>query len=77
LIVEGASLQVSEQIRECYRHADHCARHAKEARDPALRQAFLDCERSWRKLARSYERSEGIEVYKKVGDLASWQVGNT
>jgi hypothetical protein len=59
-------LQASEQIRECYWHADQCAAHAKEVRDPALRRAFLDCEQRWRKLARSYEISERIEAYKKV-----------
>ena len=58
---------MSEQIRECYVHADQCARHAKEVRDPTLREAFLDCERRWRKLARSYEISESIEASKKVG----------
>ena len=60
-------MQMSEQIRECYVHADQCARHAKEVRDPALREAFLDCERRWRKFARSYEISERIEASKKVG----------
>ena len=64
-IVEGG--QVSEQISECYWHADQCARHAKDVRDPALREAFLDCERRWRKLARSYEISKRIEASKKVG----------
>jgi hypothetical protein len=60
-------LQMSEQIRECYRAADQCARHAKEVHDSVLREAFLDCERRWRKLARSYEISERIEASKKVG----------
>jgi hypothetical protein len=42
---------LSENIRECYRHAENCRREAKEQRDPVFRQDFLDCERRWLLLA--------------------------
>ena len=56
---------LSENIRDCYRHAEHCRRRAKEQSDPLLRQDFLDCERRWRLLARSYELAERMEALSK------------
>jgi hypothetical protein len=47
---------VSEQIRECYEHAEDCGRKAAQT-DPGLRQDFLDMERRWLALAKSYELS--------------------
>jgi len=46
---------VSEQIRECLRHAEDCARKAAAQTDPTLKADFLDMERRWLSLARSYE----------------------
>jgi hypothetical protein len=46
---------VSEQIRECLRHAEDCARNAAAQTDPTLKADFLDMERRWLFLARSYE----------------------
>ena len=48
---------VSEQVRECYEHAEDCARKAAAQTDPGLRQDFLDMERRWLALAKSYELS--------------------
>jgi len=64
---EGRALRnaLSENIRDCYRHAEHCRRRAKEQSDPLLRQDFLDCERRWRLLERSYERAERMEALSK------------
>ena len=41
----------SEQLRDCYRHAQDCARKAAEQTDPNLKQDFLVIERRWRFLA--------------------------
>jgi hypothetical protein len=46
---------LSDDIRECYQLASDCARRAKAEADPQLRQDFLDMERRWLFLARSYE----------------------
>ncbi len=54
---------LAEQIRECYRRAEECARQAKEQRDPMLQKAYLDCERRWLKLARGYELDKRINRY--------------
>jgi len=37
---------LSEQIRDCYRHAQDCARKASEETDPNLKQDFLELEES-------------------------------
>ena len=56
---------LSEQIRECYEHAEECARKAAAQSDPALKQDFLDMERRWLALARSYELSQ------RLGDFSA------
>jgi len=52
---------LSQDIAECYRHAGDCAQKAKNEHDPDLRQDFLDLERRWVFLARSYEFAEQLE----------------
>ncbi len=47
----------SEQIRECLSYAEECARKAAAQTNPTLQQDFLDMERRWLALARSYESS--------------------
>jgi hypothetical protein len=54
---------LSEQIRECYRHAEDCSRHAQAQCDANLKQNFLDAERRWLKLAASYELAERLERF--------------
>jgi hypothetical protein len=56
--------KLSEEIAECYRHAENCAQRAKVESDPGLRQDFLDIERRWITLARSYELTERIERFQ-------------
>jgi hypothetical protein len=51
---------LSEEIRECYRHAEDCARQAAAQTCPNLKQNFLDMERRWMSLARSYEFTEQL-----------------
>ncbi len=64
---EGALFEnLSENIRECYRHAENCRREAKGQRDPVIRQDFLDCERRWLLLARGYERAGRLETIART-----------
>ena len=46
---------VSEEIRNCYAHAETCARQAAEQTDPKLREDFLALKAAWLKLARLRE----------------------
>jgi hypothetical protein len=47
-------LNLSEQIRECLQHAEHCARKAKSASSAELRDDYLMIEKKWLSLAQSY-----------------------
>ena len=49
---------VSEHVRECYEHAEYCARKAATQTDPRIKQDYLDLERHWLTLAHSFEFSE-------------------
>ena len=51
---------LSEQIRDCLRHAEDCARQAAAQTCPKLKEDFLDMERRWLFLARSYEFTERV-----------------
>jgi hypothetical protein len=54
---------LSEQIRECVQHAEDCARQAAAQTCPKLKGDFLDMERRWLFLARSYEFSERVATF--------------
>ena len=54
-------LNVTDDVRECYRHAEECARQAQSVSNPEFRRDFLDLELRWLKLARSYEVSERLK----------------
>ena len=51
---------LSEDIRHCLRHAEDCARKAAAYTDPNLKEDFLQLERRWLSLARSYEFTERL-----------------
>ena len=51
---------LSAEISECYRHAHDCARQAAAQADPMLKQDFLDMERRWLYLARSYDFTKSL-----------------
>jgi hypothetical protein len=51
---------LSEEIRECQRLAEDCARKAAAQSDPKIKQDFLDLEVRWLFLARSYEFTERL-----------------
>jgi hypothetical protein len=46
---------LSDQVRKCHLHAEHCARQAGVQTDPKLKYDFLEMERRWLVLSRSYE----------------------
>jgi hypothetical protein len=52
---------LSADIAECYRHASDARERAEHSRDPATKADFLDLERRWTALARSYELTTRIE----------------
>ena len=52
---------LSDQIRDCYAHAEECARKAAAQTDRRLKQDFLDMEKRWLSLAKSYELSEQLD----------------
>jgi hypothetical protein len=52
--------KLSDDIRECYEHAEDCEHQAAQQSDPGLRQDFSDVARRWRFLAKSYETTEQI-----------------
>jgi hypothetical protein len=56
---------LSEQMRDCLQHAEDCARKAAAHTDPTLKQDFLDSERRWLLLARSYEFTQ------RLGDFSN------
>jgi hypothetical protein len=65
---------LSEQVRECLKHAEDCARVAAEQTCPNRKEEFLDLERRWLSLARSHEFTERLDDYcneakRKSGDL--------
>ena len=53
----------SEQVRECLQHADDCARQAAAQTDAKMKADFLDLERRWLSLARSYEFTERLDDF--------------
>jgi hypothetical protein len=61
---------LSKQIRTCLRNAEECANLAKIQGDPNLGRDFLDFERRWLRLARSYGYSEQPETFSKHGPPA-------
>jgi hypothetical protein len=59
------SQDVSEEIRGCLRHAEECARKAREANKPKLREDFLEMERRWLRLAHSYQFAKKLKNVRK------------
>ena len=55
----------SEKVRNCLRHAEQCGHRAKIEPDPNLARDYLDMERRWLSLARSYQFSESFDVFCK------------
>jgi hypothetical protein len=65
-VVVGARFMLQKldsEIRECYRHAAENSRRADESRDAFTRKDFLEAEKRWLCLARSYEFAEGLSNF--------------
>jgi len=65
---------LSEQVRECLRHADDCGHQAAAQTCAKRKQDFLDLERRWLHLARSYEFTDRLDDFcraakRKTADL--------
>ena len=56
---------LSGEIRECLEYAEDCARKAAAQADPTLKADFLDLERRWLVLARSYDFTERLNSFTK------------
>lgn len=54
---------LSREVRECYQRAEVCAHRAQTAFDEETRQDFRALEKSWLKLAHSYEFAEQILAF--------------
>lgn len=52
--------KLSNEIAECYRHAEDCRRKANEATAPDAKEDYLEGERRWLFLAHSYEFTERL-----------------
>jgi PAS domain-containing protein len=55
--------QLSDQIRECYERAAEAKERADATNDPGLKVEFLNTERRWLVLARSYAFAESLEDF--------------
>jgi hypothetical protein len=62
-------LGVISEIGDCYRRAAEARDRAKQAHDPAFRQAFSEVERCWLNLARSYEMTERLLIIRRSDAL--------
>ena len=49
----------------CVRKAEECGNRAKIERDPSLVRDYLDMERRWLSLARTYQFSEQLDTFYK------------
>jgi hypothetical protein len=54
---------LSKEICECYERAEQCRRAAETAATPFAKDDFLDMEKRWLSLARSYEFSERLSDF--------------
>jgi hypothetical protein len=57
--------KLSEEIRECLRHAEECKRLSKTAFSPSAIEDYLSMEQRWLNLARSYEFAERVSDFTK------------
>jgi hypothetical protein len=62
--------KLSNEIAECYRHANDCRRKADEAKIPTAKAELLEMERRWLFLAQSYEFTERLTDFS--GHAKTW-----
>ena len=56
-------LKLTNEISECYRRAEEARQRAMASTDAATKVDYLDMERRWLFLARSYEFSERLSSF--------------
>jgi hypothetical protein len=56
----------SDQVRECYECAAEAKARADTTTDPVLKAEFLNAERRWLGLARSFGFTESLENFTKA-----------
>jgi hypothetical protein len=54
---------LSKEIRQCYERAEQCRRAAETAAIQSAKDDFLDIEKRWLSLARSYEFAERLSSF--------------
>ena len=59
-------LKLSDEIRECYRHAEDARRRAEATTNPDAKADCMATERLWLSLARNYEFSEQLSRFPGV-----------
>ena len=57
---------LNEEVQGCFRHAEECARKAREATKPNLREGFLEMEQRWLRLAHSYQFAKKLKSYRRL-----------
>jgi hypothetical protein len=57
-------LYLSDQVRECLRHAKICAQKAAVQSEPLVQQSFLDVEQAWLRLAQRLAELPKLEPHK-------------
>ena len=55
-------VQLSDRIRACYKKAADCRERAKAVNDEKIKADILEIERSWVRLAMSYEYMQSVAV---------------
>jgi hypothetical protein len=55
--------KLSAEVRECLWHAEDCAKRAETEPNPAIQRDYIEMERRWLKLARSYQLFERIQTF--------------
>jgi hypothetical protein len=51
----------TQEIRECYQQAAHCAQQAETQNDPKVKKQFLELTRRWLLLARGYVVDKSLD----------------
>jgi hypothetical protein len=54
---------LSEEVRQCYEHAEECAGHARATQDEELRADYLRLAQGWLKLAQSYGLRQRLTLF--------------
>ena len=65
--------KLSEQVRACHEYAADAKQQAEAVADPALKTSFLDLEKRWVALARSYALDESLGHFSAEMSARRWK----